>query len=282
MNHEISISNQIFSTYDSLYDAEKKVADYVIAHLDEVIEMSVSELASNCDASQATVMRFCKKVGCTGFYQLKIKLAGELKEQKDQTVSNEISLDNVEQSVQNIMVNKVEELKATFDNINPDEFKKIIDMILNAGMIEFAAMGNTIPIAMDGAYKFNQLGLQAISSTVWESQAAFARTLKQGDVLFAISASGASRRLLDIVNIAKQNGAITIAVTNQHKSPLAEACDHILLTATRENVFHNQVSFTRMAAMALIDSLFLFLFSTKRDSFQNVAAHEQSVAEEKL
>lgn len=283
MNREISISNQIFSTYESLYDAEKKVADYVIGHFAEVIEMSVSELASNCDVSQATVMRFCKKIGCTGFYQLKIRLAGELKEkEEDHVVSNEINLEHTQQSLQNILANKIEELKATFQNVNPKEWKEIIEKILDAGVIEFAAMGNTIPIAMDGAYKFNQLGIRAVSSTVWESQEAFARTLKEGDMLFAISASGASKKLLDIVNIVRQNGVVAVAITNQHKSPLAEACNYTLVTATRENVFHNQVSFTRMAAMALIDSLFLFLFSTKRDSLQNVAVHEQSVAEEKI
>ena len=82
--------------------------------------------------------------------------------------------------------------------------------------------------------------------------------------------------------IVKDNGVTTIAITNQSKSPLAELCDHVLLTATREHIFHDQVSFTRMAAMSVIDTLFLLLFSTKWDSFENVAQHEQSVAEEKL
>ena len=282
MDREISINNQIFSTYESLYNAEKKVADYTIAHPSELIEMSIAELAAQCEASQATVMRFCKKVGCTGFYQFKIRLAGELREQGEQEASNGIDLDQMEQSIQNVMLNKVEELKATFQNINPVEFKEILEKILEANLIEFAAMGNTIPIALDGAYKFEQLGLQAISFPIWESQEAFARTLKKGDMLIAISASGESRKLLDIVKIAREKGALIVAITNQHTSALAEASDYLLLTATRENVFHSQISFTRMAAMALIDSMFLFLFSTKRDSFENLSVHEQSVAEEKI
>ena len=64
MSSDILVRDQIFSTYDSLYDAEKKVADYLISHPSEAIEMSVSELASHCDASQATIIRFCKKIGC--------------------------------------------------------------------------------------------------------------------------------------------------------------------------------------------------------------------------
>ena len=71
-----------------------------------------------------------------------------------------------------------------------------------------------------------------------------------------------------MVEIVKDNGVTTIAITNQSKSPLAELCDHVLLTATREHIFHDQVSFTRMAAMSVIDTLFLLLFSTKWDSFE--------------
>ena len=250
MSSDILVRDQIFSTYDSLYDAEKKVADYLISHPSEAIEMSVSELASHCDASQATIIRFCKKIGCKGFHQLKIKLAGEQRQQEEQVISNEIDIDQMDKSLNNIMISKVEEIKATFHNFNPEELREIVDLIIHANLIEFAAMGDTIPIALDGSYKFNQLGLKAVSSTIWE--------------------------------IVKDNGVTTIAITNQSKSPLAELCDHVLLTATREHIFHDQVSFTRMAAMSVIDTLFLLLFSTKWDSFENVAQHEQSVAEEKL
>ncbi len=67
MSSDILVRDQIFSTYDSLYDAEKKVADYLISHPSEAIEMSVSELASHCDASQATIIRFCKKIDVRDF-----------------------------------------------------------------------------------------------------------------------------------------------------------------------------------------------------------------------
>ena len=282
MSKDILIRDQIFSTYDSLYDAEKKVADYLIAHPKEAIEMSVSELATNCEASQATIVRFCKKIGCSGFHQLKLRLAGEQNKPEEHVASNEINIDHMEQSIHNIMASKVEEVKATFHNIDPKELRKIIDEVLAADLIEFGAMGNTIPIALDGTYKFNQLGLHAVTSPVWETQEAFARTLKKDDVFFAISASGASKRLMRMTKIVKANGGKTVVITNQARSPLTEICDHVIITATREHVFYDQVSFTRMAAMAVIDMLFMLLLSTKNDFFENVAEHEKSVIEEKI
>ena len=282
MAKEATVRNQIFSAYDSLFDAEKKVADYLMNHQEKAIEMSVSELAAACEASQATIVRFCKKIGCNGYHHLKIKMAKEMREQDDHEFSNEISIDNIEQSLMNIMASKMEELKETLSSIDGKMLREIIDLILNAKVVEFTAMGNTIPIALDGSYKFNQLGIPAVGSTIWETQEAYARTMRKGDVMIAVSASGASRHLLNMANIAKENGVKVVAITNQAKSPLAEASDYTLVTATREQVFHDQVSFTRMAAMAVIVSLFLLLFSTKWDSFKNLTEHEQSVAEDKI
>ena len=282
MAKEATVRNQIFSAYDSLFDAEKKVADYLMNHQEKAIEMSVSELAAACEASQATIVRFCKKIGCNGYHHLKIKMAKEMREQDDHEFSNEISIDNIEQSLMNIMASKMEELKETLSSIDGKMLREIIDLILNAKVVEFTAMGNTIPIALDGSYKFNQLGIPAVGSTIWETQEAYARTMRKGDVMIAVSASGASRHLLNMANIAKENGVKVVAITNQAKSPLAEASDYTLVTATREQVFRDQVSFTRMAAMAVIDSLFLLLFSTKWDSFKNLTEHEQSVAEDKI
>lgn len=282
MSKNILVRDQIFSIYDSLYDAEKKAADYLIAHQEDVINMSVSELAQNCDTSQATIIRFCKKIGCGGFHQLKLKLAGEQSRQEEPAASNEINIDNMEQSLHNIMTSKVEEIKATFHNFDKKDLREVVDAILKADLIEFAAMGNTIPIAMDGTYKFNQLGLHAVTSPIWETQEAFARTMKEGDVFFAISASGASKRLIRMAEIVKKRGGVTVVITNQSRAPLTEICDHVIITATREHVFYDQVSFTRMAAMAVIDTLFMLLLSTKDDFFENVAEHERSVIEEKL
>lgn len=85
-----------------------------------------------------------------------------------------------------------------------------------------------------------------------------------------------------MAEIVKKRGGVTVVITNQSRAPLTEICDHVIITATREHVFYDQVSFTRMAAMAVIDTLFMLLLSTKDDFFENVAEHERSVIEEKL
>lgn len=56
----------------------KKVADYILSHAHEVVNYSVTELSEKSHASEATIVRTCKKLGYQGYYHLKIALAKEV------------------------------------------------------------------------------------------------------------------------------------------------------------------------------------------------------------
>lgn len=62
MSKEITVLDKINSCYNELFDAEKRVADYILAHSDKVIDMTVSELSEESEASKATIVRLCKNV----------------------------------------------------------------------------------------------------------------------------------------------------------------------------------------------------------------------------
>ena len=103
-----SVLDNITVLYDQLFDAEKKIAKYILNNPKEVVDMTVSELAETSDVSIASVSRFCRKVGLKGFAQLKISLAQELVDtHKSGEISNEISLEDIPQSLQNILANKI-------------------------------------------------------------------------------------------------------------------------------------------------------------------------------
>lgn len=280
---EITVIDQIFSCYNELFDAEKRVADYIVANSEKVIEMTVSELADASEASKATIVRVCKKCGCKGFHHLKIKMAKETTD-SEKKVSNDIDVNDIEQSLHNILSNKYEELKQTLSNINVQELEEIINCIKNARMVIFAALGNTIPVALDGAYKFNELGIISFSSTIWENQLAVAHTISNEDVVIAISASGESKNLLTIADTANGKGATVIAITNHAKSSLALKGKYHINTVSRERLFFDEFSFTftRLAAMAVIETLFFLLASSKADSHDYINQHEQSMADDKI
>jgi DNA-binding MurR/RpiR family transcriptional regulator len=244
--------------------------------------MTVSELALKSSVSEATIIRFCKKCNLKGFHDLKINIAKEMVNSEEVHTSNDIDINNIGQSLKNILANKVEELKQTISMMDEAEIKEIINIISKARLVQFAAVGNTIPVALDGAYKFNQLGICSVASTIWETQLAFAYTLTEKDVVIAISNSGSSKKLLSLVDIANEKKAVTISITNHDNSPLANKSKYQINTASREKLFLDEFSFSRVSAMTVIEVLYLLVVSSKKDAYSWISSHEQSIADDKV
>ena len=161
MEKQQSVMDIINIRYDSFFEQEKKIANYIMQHHKDVVNMTIGELAEASGASVATVSRFCRKCDVDGFHHLKISLAKEIVEgDQDVTVSNDISRKDIGQSLQNILANKVEELKQTVSLIDEKELNEVLDHIQNAGTVQLVAVGNTIPVALDGAFKLNKIRIR--------------------------------------------------------------------------------------------------------------------------
>lgn len=282
MNQSQSVLDCITVLYDQLFDAEKKIAKFILNNPKKVVDMTVSELAEISNVSIASVSRFCRKVGLKGFAQLKISLAQELVDtHKSGEVSNDISVDNIPQSLQNILANKVTELKQTVNLINTDEFREILEGIRDASRVQVIAVGNTIPVAIDAAFKFNELGIPTTAGTIWETQLSYSFTLGKGDILIAISNSGESDKVLEAVKIANNNKAMTIGITNSPHSAIGEEVQYHITTATREKLFLDEFCFSRVSASTVIEIIFLFLTEMIENSHKSMIKCEEMFAVDK-
>ena len=284
-SENISVLDKILSSYASLFEAEKKVADFVLDHSAAVIDMTVAEVAGECGVSEATIIRFCKRCGCQGFHRLKLDLARESAAHGvEKEPSNELHADDIGGSIRSILANKQEELQETLAGIDLEMCGEILDLLQRARVVVFSAVGNTIPIALDGAYKFNELGITAFTSSVWENMLASVRTLSSDDVMIALSASGESKHLLYMVDCAAARQIPIIAITNHVHSSLAKKSTYVLRSISRERMFFRNNSFlsTRLSMMAVVEILYFLLCSRKADSFHYIDAHEQSIADEKV
>lgn len=276
---EGSVINQICASMDSFFDTEKKIGDYIVRNPKMVVDMTVGELAKECGVSEASVSRFCKRIELKGLHHLKISLARELVDaQDDGEISGHISVDDMEGSLRGILSNKMEELRQTVAMIDREELKKILDVINNADTVLMAAVGNTIPVAMDGAYKLNQIGIRAMSTPIWETELGYSYNLTDKDVVVAISNSGESTGVIQILEAAKSRGAVAISITNNDRSSVAELSTYHITTATREKLFLDGYCFSRVSATMVIEIIYLLLASMRKESYESIVRHEQAMA----
>ena len=283
MQETRSVLGAICSSYDTFFEAEKKIADYMMENKAAVVDMTVGELARASGTSDATVSRFCRRCGFKGFHNLKLTLAREVleDEQKDHSVSNDIDRGDIRQSLQNILANKVAELTETVNMMDADNLEQILSRLENARMVQLAAVGNTIPVAMDGAFKLNQLGIPAVAGEIWETQAAYPFNLAPEDVVVIISTSGSSRRLQSLAQGARENRSTVIVITNNPDSPLARISDYRIVTATREKRLTEEFWFSRVTATAVMEILYLLLLNSKKDAVEHIRRHEKVISPDK-
>ena len=281
---EKSVLDIICASLDSFFESERKIGTYIIQHTAEVVDMTVGELAQACGVSDASVSRFCKKINMKGFHHLKITLAKEISEKgiEEEEVSNHISVNDIEQPLKNILANKVTEITQTVSMMDAKQLSEILNKLNMARTVQFFAVGNTIPVAIDGAFKLNQIGIPAVSGTIWETQIGYTYNMTAEDVVIAISNSGESTAVLRALEAAKSAGATTLSITNSEKSSAAQLSDYHITTATREKLFLDGYCFSRVSATTVIEILYLFLTSMRKDAYKSIVRHEQAIAFTKL
>lgn len=281
---EKSVLDTICASLDTFFESERKIGTYIIQHTAKVVDMTVGELAQACGVSDASVSRFCKKIDMKGFHHFKITLAKEISERgkEEEEVSNHISVNDIGQSLKNILANKVTEITQTVSMMDTKQLYEILDKLNTAKTVQFFAVGNTIPVAIDGAFKLNQIGIPAVSGTIWETQIGYTYNMMADDVVIAISNSGESTAVLRALEAARSAGATTISITNSEKSSAAQLSDYHITTATREKLFLDGYCFSRVSATTVIEILYLFLTSMRKDAYKSVVRHEQAIAFTKL
>ena len=79
-----NVFERISAEYYNLTPAEKKAADYVLSHQRKTQDMSITELAAASGVAEATVSRFCRRLGCKGYNAFRLAIANSIAQRPEQ------------------------------------------------------------------------------------------------------------------------------------------------------------------------------------------------------
>ena len=266
-----------------LAPAELRVADYLVGHPEDAIRLSVTEVAARAGASEATVVRLCKKAGFQGFQELKIRMMRDLVP-PIRAIHEEVDIDDtVGAVVQKVFSSSVAALEETGRALDLESLERAAGIIDDAGRVLLFGVGNSGLVALDAAERLLRLGVQVVAETGGHDQAVRATLLGPGDAVVAVSHSGATRDVIEGVEIARRRGARVIAVSHQLRSPLASLCDVVLTTAAQETAFRTEAMAARLAMLTILDAVFV-LVSLRRydDTVANIARIRDATAAKRV
>jgi DNA-binding MurR/RpiR family transcriptional regulator len=149
-----------------------------------------------------------------------------------------------------------ENLGKVMSIINKESFIKVVDILAKTKSITFFAVGSSYPVAYDAFWRFSKIGILCKIQQDWAGQLMIAQCLGKSDVAFAISRSGQSKIPIKALKIAKENGAITICLTQNRKSDIVKNSDYFLISSERLNMIYDAATFSRVAHLSIIDAIY--------------------------
>ncbi len=273
------VLSRLRSAHHSLFQAGQKVADYVLAHPQQVIHTSVTELADAAGVSEASVVRLCQQLGYRGFQDLKVSLARDMVEPTKFIHEDVKPGDSIATVVQKVLQSDINALSETMKVLDAAELQRATDLILNAKRVEFYGIGSAGPIAVDAYYRMLRIGLNVVVCIDSHMQAVSASLTGPDVVVVTISHSGSTKETVDAMRLAKQAGAHTVCITNYAKSPITAYADVILYTAAAETMFRTEAMTSRIAELSIVDALYVCVALARFDqSLSNIEKTAEALA----
>ena len=271
------------SAYDDLTKSEKRIADYISEHRDEIMGQTVAEIAQHTGSAEITISRFCKKLGFGGLQSLKIALASELSSPAE-TPYGDIGKEDGEAAVAGkIFRNITDGLQDTLKILDFPLIARAVELLQGARRVAIYGFGNSATVCKDMETRFLRFGMAVQAFSDAHMQVTSAALLDEHDVVMAVSHSGATKDILESVQIAKARGAKVIAITSYAQSELARRADIALIGMGREVNYRSEAAASRLVHMAIGDILYTCLAMKMPEQYQaNLQKMREVIAARRL
>lgn len=243
----------------SYTDTEKKLAQYILEHTNEVTLNSAQVLGERVGVSPAAVIRFSKKLGYSGFTAMKVDLA------KDEGMEVANFDDMIqEQDSMEMVLKKAENLNTMLQDqayrlINAESLEKAVRLLLDCRTIYLFGISGSGIVCMDLMQKLSRINRHAVYHSDFHDQLAAAAHITEQDAAIAVSYSGKTNEINAAMQLAKEKGAATIAVTQFKKTPLTKLADTLLYIPSSERDLRLGAIASRNASLIVTDLIYLGL-----------------------
>lgn len=221
-----------YEVLQSFNELEMIVYNYVIEHKEEVKYMTIREVAEAVHVSTSTVMRFCRKTGCDGFSEFKVRFKLFLKNEKEK--NKELRKDN-----------SIDEIMNFFHTVTSTRYEEAINeitqIIQEAKQLIFIGIGTSGILGKYGARYFSNLG--KFSQYIEDPYYPIATDMDSA-VVVALSESGETQQTLKLAERFKRHNSRLFSITNGSSSTLAKMSDYNLAYFVTRQMIHDEYDVT--------------------------------------
>lgn len=247
--------------------AQEKIAKYILSHPNSTPFLTVEKLANLSGVSIATVTRFVIFLGYKGYPEFLKDTQESIKQQVSNIERIKSDQENCgeDRDIYEVFSEDLNNIKVTMEELNLDELKKSVNLLVNAKRIYIvarrssSALGTFLKYYLD--LMFNNVNLIENIEQIPKQVGEF----NDEDVIIGISFEKYARSTIEIFTHLKKKGATTIAITDNMLSPLVPYSDVTLTAVSKSSTFIESFA----APLSLINVLIVYVEKEKKDFFNS-------------
>ncbi|MGI6666531.1 MAG: MurR/RpiR family transcriptional regulator [Bacillota bacterium] len=278
--------HDIYEKYPGLTPKQRSIADFILAHPEEVCYLPLKQLSKRAGASEVSVLRFCRACGFDSYVQLKEAFRQRDGEKptsrpKPTFIHRESQKSGASRTrlhrLQQICEAELSNLIGMMDRLNTDELFACVRTLMKAKeVLVFAHDGSRI-FAEYLCYRLNFLRIRAVSVKLGDHtsvQATLARLCKN-DVVVLLSFPPYYRPIHDVARYARYRGTQVITITNSAESPAVIEGVITFICPTATHFYYN----SQVATASFINILASCMAAEMGHRYSEILAEQQSIGD---
>lgn len=240
-----------------------KLAKYLLSYEGDLIDLKIRMICDDIYVSVATATRLAKRLDLSGFNELRFFLTEEFNERTNKiNQSRDISIEKYKCDIQT-------SIDQTLGITSIEEIEIISKLILKTPNIDFYAVGGSNVILQDLSYKLARLKKRTSVYSDTHLQYVQAMNSDKQTIAFALSYSGTTEEIINMLKIAKENDAITILMTQNDKLSV-EYIDYIIPIDSTDLSCRTYSITSRIAALTVLDLIYLKIIDFDFEHYQEI------------
>ena len=278
-----SCLTQIENAYGQMRGTLRQVANLLLRSPHSYVGKSISTLARDSQVSVATVIRFVRTLGYSGFREFSIALATasvSVTPRKADLPSEMLDEHNLSGVVRKVFAFEAQALIESPKTLQSEILEKVVEELIKARRVYCYAVDSSGSLVAEAEYQFVRLNIDCVAIRDSIQFALHASFMNSNDVLICFSQTGRNRAAVQVLKMAHKTGVTTIGVTTEPGSPLVQSSDIALVLFEFGGLYNRALLGSKIPELTLISALAQCIATrTKSGTDQSINLTDQRIAE---
>ncbi len=263
--HAPAVSDRIRALLPEMPSAVARVADYLLRQPEAPLTLAIGDLAQRADTSPATVTRFCRMIGYAGYVELRVGIATDVGRSASlDPWTTEIGRafgpdDSPEELLRMLMSSHVRVLRQATSAIDLSVISTVARRVAGSVHVDVYGVGGSAMLGEELQSRLYRIGISAYAWSEVHLGLTSAAIQDAGTVAIGISTSGRTEETIQMLTEAGRSGALTVSITNNPGSPLAELADLSVVTSVHEQFLQPDDLSAKHGQLLVLDLLYLLV-----------------------